>query len=385
MTETILIRSAIDTVQFVIFSAQDQSFSSTQESSWSDIAIHSKDKIVVGLIPAIEVLALVAQMPPMSNRKLRDSLPYAIEDQLASEVDTQHFAIGTMSKNGNVPVNIIAKDILERHLALYSAHGIELNALYSESALLAPTPNKILLWIDGKNAHLRMPNSPCLSFPCQDLISTFERRVNLSEEATNLVLHVYANESDWKNWRKIIEELRSKVADIQLEKMVQEALPWLARQMDTQNSINLLQERYISKAKTRFDLKRWRIPVALAATVLMIQIIVSAINLMQLHLEEKRIDAALNIARQSPPLLPGLAILATFHSNNPSLQIQNISLLDRKLEVKIQAADANLFKALTKAAEVAGHHAEISKINKDDFMNGYVTAKLTLYENKFND
>jgi len=48
---------------------------------------------VVAFVPGVDVRLAMAQVPARQEKRILQAVPYALEDQLAEDVDTLHFAI----------------------------------------------------------------------------------------------------------------------------------------------------------------------------------------------------------------------------------------------------------------------------------------------------
>ncbi len=57
---------------------------------------------VVVLVPAVDVLRARASVPLRSGPRLLQALPFALEDQLAEDVDSLHFAAGRSERAGGL-------------------------------------------------------------------------------------------------------------------------------------------------------------------------------------------------------------------------------------------------------------------------------------------
>lgn len=132
--------------------------SGSTEAAWRTLAPHDDDVVadagtldeamaqcrnrrVVVLVPGTEVLLCTASVPGLTGQKLRQALPYAIEDELAEDVEALHFALGAVTEDGRRAVAVVARRHMEAWLAPFHANGIEPDAIYPET-LCVPRPEK---------------------------------------------------------------------------------------------------------------------------------------------------------------------------------------------------------------------------------------------------
>lgn len=88
------------------------------------------------ILPAEEVLLMSAPRVARSPAQLQQALPYAIEDQLAAAIETQHVAWAPAADPQQVAVAVVARARLDALLAVLRAHGLEPDVLIPEPLLL---------------------------------------------------------------------------------------------------------------------------------------------------------------------------------------------------------------------------------------------------------
>ena len=112
----------------------------------SDVAPEVGDRQVIVLVPGTEVLTLYVDIPVKGARMLA-ALPYALEDQLAEDVENLHFAAGVRRGDGRVPVAVVAKEKIRMWLESLQTAGIHPARLIPEYHGLAVTPNTLSMLV----------------------------------------------------------------------------------------------------------------------------------------------------------------------------------------------------------------------------------------------
>lgn len=102
----------------------------------AELAPLAKDKLVIGLIPGHDVLLLQAELPELNRSRLRQALPFALEEKLIGDVGQLHFAVGNTLLNGSLPVAVISQDKMHAWLELLKQAEIEVTALVPTSLAL---------------------------------------------------------------------------------------------------------------------------------------------------------------------------------------------------------------------------------------------------------
>ncbi|WP_114694995.1 type II secretion system protein GspL [Motiliproteus coralliicola] len=90
-----------------------------------------------------------------SERKhLNKSVPYSLEESLASEVDELHFALAP-ADSGCVPVAVSDRTELDQVIAEFSSSGIEIAHVWPEQLLLPWETDHWTLWLDNERCVVR--------------------------------------------------------------------------------------------------------------------------------------------------------------------------------------------------------------------------------------
>lgn len=101
----------------------------------------AQGKRVLVAVPGQDVLCLRAQWPGGSRQRVRQALPYLLEEQLIGDVERQHFALGLWDGE-QLPVVVVARSRMDGWLAQLSAAGVVAQQLVPD-CLLAD-------WRDGQ-------------------------------------------------------------------------------------------------------------------------------------------------------------------------------------------------------------------------------------------
>ena len=101
------------------------------------------DRQVIVLVPGTEVLTTSVDIPVKGGSRLHAALPYALEDQLAEDVDQLHFAPGTRRSSGRIPVAIVSRKRLAEWIEWLTESGIKPSAMISDNYGLARIPGTI--------------------------------------------------------------------------------------------------------------------------------------------------------------------------------------------------------------------------------------------------
>ncbi len=110
---------------------------------------------VVVLVPAAEVLLTRASVPTRNRHRLLQAIPYALEEQLADDVATLHFALGPETADGGIAVAVVARAQMSMWLDRLQEAGVRPDLLVPDTLGLPLADNEWSLLVDGDDAILR--------------------------------------------------------------------------------------------------------------------------------------------------------------------------------------------------------------------------------------
>ncbi|MGM0593469.1 MAG: type II secretion system protein GspL [Pseudomonadota bacterium] len=121
------------------------------------------------LAPATTMVTLQAPMPAMPAQRLRQALPYALEEQFAGDVEQMHFAHGPRDEAGNVPVVVVEDLLIQQWLALCEQAQLRPQGLYHEALSLPWSEGRWTLLLESERALLRTGAATGYALPGEQL------------------------------------------------------------------------------------------------------------------------------------------------------------------------------------------------------------------------
>jgi len=125
---------------------------------WLAGPAHAAGPLTV-VVPAEDVLLLEVARIPGSEATLARALPYAIEEQLAVPVETQHVAWVPSPEPGQVLVGVVARTALQGWLDGLRRAGLEPDAMVPEGLLVPWQAGRVGLLVEGGRAVARLGRS----------------------------------------------------------------------------------------------------------------------------------------------------------------------------------------------------------------------------------
>ena len=262
------------------------------------------------VLPGDDVLLAEATVPGGSAARAQQAIPYALEEQLADDVDMLHFALGSKGAGDRWPVAVFGREAMERIVARCAEVGLRPSELVPEPlALPAGRPGRgsegegaaEASWtalLDGEEAIVRLHGHHGFSSEATMLPLMLDgaRRALPDGGAAALVAYATPGTSmPGPAWAPPGVELETRPCDSRFE--------LYASGLAGSSRINLLQGDF--SPKQRFDKawKPWRWSAALAACLCLVLLAGQWLDYRRLAEREAQLDAA--IAETFARALPG--------------------------------------------------------------------------------
>ena len=303
MSDHLVIRlphTAGDPVSWIGTDANGARYGAPQQGSLEAAAAAGVDANVIALIPADDVLITQADVPAKGSRLLQ-ALPFALEEQLADDIDSLHFAAGARRASGRTPVAVIQRERLAAYRDALREAGIEPTAMVAETQGLAKLPGTISMLIDGDliiindGADVELALRGLTPGDALVAIGALDDEGDDDQADKPLPKHVlvyldaatnerYAN--DWLALRNELDSLDTKL-------LPDGALPRLAATVSTARGVNLLQGSFAPERRSSESLRPWRMAAALFGVVIALAVIGKVADYFALQREQQRLAVEL--------------------------------------------------------------------------------------------
>lgn len=256
----------------------------------ADAAPLAAGRRVLALAPAAEVTLAEPELPVRTGGRLRQVVPFALEEHLAGDVEEFHFALGRRAERPGTPVAAVARARMNDWLARLRSAGLQAEALVPEPLCLPDNPGKIVVVLENSRLSVRPPGHVPFSLDAEPLTEAFAL---CGLEGEDRHVQLYVAQQDWESSREVIEALREVTGSLDMQLLPDGALPLYAAQAVGGAPTNLLQGVYAPRTGLIGDWKRWRLAAGLAAGLLVLHVGGQAWQLWTLHRDEQRLDASI--------------------------------------------------------------------------------------------
>ena len=320
---TYLQRIGDDYLRWAVCDEKSKTAKNHGHGGFADAAKAAERRKVIMVVAGTEVLLEEAVVPTTNLSKALKAVPYALEEQLAQDIEASHFAFGSRLKNNHIPVAVVSRDSMDWILAQCRQSKLNPQEVIPEALALPFHEGHATIMTNSGHAAVRLSQSK--GFSCDvDMLPMLLANIqeepvaeNVSEPAGNgqdQVTDPAANSmadtgiGDYSgaggiNESKILKHALHFVCGrdetvldtlepaIEMRTEVELFSRGLAQYSTRKNRsiINLLQSGYDKKENIGKAWKPWRVPAALAATLLALWGGSAYMQYHELGLEEQRL------------------------------------------------------------------------------------------------
>jgi general secretion pathway protein L len=372
------------------------------------------DRPVIVLVPAGDTSTLTVDLPARGAR-LRAALPFALEEQVADEIEDLHFAPGKRFSSGRLPVAVVAQEKMAEWLGRLDEAGIRASRLIPENHGLAYVPNTLSLFV--AEGQVMFNDGTELEFVMQDVrpSDALVAAGVLDDEAQpedgdagSRHLLVYCEPTDEQQFEHDWTALRQELDSVDINLLPDGVLPRLAVTVASGVGINLLQGRYGDKTDVGALFRPWRLAALLLLGLGVISMAAKAVDYYRLTSEESELRAQFTAeyrkirpddtrevmdplgtvtsirrgmggtATAPPVFLPSLQQLALALQQGKDAEIQAIAYRAGVIDVRLTAPDVATLDRIRKSVSDSARFT--ASIQSTDQVGDRVNSRIQIRE-----
>ncbi len=371
MADTLLIRLAAAEAGFrdwLLVDEQGGARTPVREGVPEAGVISGATRTVV-IVPGEEILLSEARVPGRNRQRVLRAIPYALEEQLASDVETLHFAVGPVQGGDVYPVAVVDRARMDAWADLLAEHHIVASQWLPEMLALPSTEAGWSLMVEGGDVLVR--SGPYNGFASDSETFTALMSMFVSREQAPARIRLFGPGN-----------LSAPPDEIPLEKVDQElqALEILARGFIQGPTLDLLQGDYSRSEEWGRILRPWKATAAMLLAGLVLTAVSTGINYYHLSDQQVQLAAGIeNIYRETFPkarrivnpraqmeqklkqlqrkaggggqtaFLALLTDVARILRSNSGVKIQNVTYRDGRLDLQLLADNVQVLDQLKQA------------------------------------
>ena len=414
MAEFLVIRLGVDREQAASWIAVDSNGTRTSQpvtGPLASAALDVGDRNVIVLVPATTVLTTTVDIPIKGGSRLRAALPFALEEQLADDIDDLHFAAGARREGGQVPVAVVAHEQMSEWLGRLDEAGLSASGIVAENYGLARIPGTMslmaaenqIMFNDGADNEFVLQGA----MPSDALAVVGALEASDNEDQAPGHLLVYCSPDDEQRFQHDWNSLRHELASVDVNLLPDGVLPRLAVTVAAGNGVNLLQGRYGPKTEVAAMFRPWRYAAILFLTLGVLVFGGKVADYYRLTQEEVALKAqfaqvyqsirpndqrevvdpvaTVNSVRRSlgapsalQVLLPSLLELGRAIQQSQTANIEAISYRAGVIDVRLTAPDVATLDKIQKAVSSSGRFS--AAIQSTDQVGDKINSRIQIRE-----
>jgi general secretion pathway protein L len=369
-----------------------------QSGPLSLAAPRSAGRRICVLVPGTDVLVAEPELPTKAGTKLAQLVPYAMEEQLADDIDDLHFAVGRrLSDSTRTPVAVVTRALMDQWLTALKSAGLEPEAMYADSDLLPHNPGQSVALLEEDIVVVRPPSGSPVTLPSNALQEALEMaQASSPEGGAGRGLILYTGAPEWHEHSAQVESLRERFDGIKIQLLANGPLALFAQQLPTATPTNLLQGTYTPTTSRAVGLRAWRVAAILLASLIALHVAGKATELTLLKRNEHKLDVSIRETFQtampgepstpdarkvmerrlaaagaagSNGLMTTLEALVQARNAAPGSTVQAMTYGHGAVDLKIAAPDASSLDRIGQALRDNGWQADLTSGN--NVANGY--------------
>nr|WP_321824937.1 type II secretion system protein GspL [Alteromonas macleodii] len=385
-----------DPISWLVYSRTEDEIIASGElpnaEALSSLTERAGQRSVIALAPSSEILLKWVELPPKAGRKIISAIPFMLEDELATDISQQFFAIGP-KRGDEQAVAVVSHEKMELWQSWLSEAGLFCDTIIPDVLAVPVTENGWSVLTLGEQLLVRQDTFKGVQGEATWLLPTLVHFTAQQESPITITNYAGIDLSTLPN----IEEAQAPL-ELPMQVLAKEAM---------RSSFNLCQGDYKVKRKRSGVLNQWRVAAVLAVLALCTSLIDKGFSLYQLKAQNQALSSEINTAVKA-----GFPNIGTYRNVRLKLQSELAKLeqgggsasmlimLDQlapafsatdvkpqtlrfdatRTEIRIQAQGKN-FEALEqfkRTAENAGFMVEQGAINnRDNGVVGTVSVRST--------
>jgi general secretion pathway protein L len=341
---------------------------------------------VAVLVPSGDVLMTDVDLPVKGGVRAAQVAPYALEEQLAADIETLHFAVGARDEvTHRTSVAVVTRELMKQWTEALEAVNLHPEIICAEGALLPDNPGHTVMLLDRETVNVRRAGSTPVALPASDVAAALEAALGPELAGENVIF--YSTPQDWHRHASQLELIKARCASFNAQLLNAGALPLLAPQLMSGQFVNLLGGVYASKRSASNDWRRWRLAASLAAALLVVHVSGLTYELVQQRHSEHQLDDAIGaVARRALPgdpgtgavrsriekqlasqagpggagMLPALSAIAQALGSVNGATVQSFNYHKDGIELRLKAHDATSLDRFDQSLRGNGYQADIT-------------------------
>lgn len=284
---TYLQRTGDDYLRWCVCDDKGEVIGNADHGSFEQAAKAAERRRVVMVVAGTELLTDEVEVPATNLSKALKAVPYMLEEQLAQDVEATHFAFGGKLDNGKIPVAVIARQGLEWIQNMAASVNLNLLEIVPETMALPFSAENWTIMTNSGHASVRLTASKGFSCDTEMLPVLLDNAIEgASPEQIEDEIRRSRHFACGRDETQIHPDVRAEFSRNEVTLFAR----GLSEYKKSADRINLLQGDFGKTEALGKAWKPWRVPAALAATLLALWGGTSFLQYQQLGVEETQLN-----------------------------------------------------------------------------------------------
>lgn len=227
------------------------------------------------LVPAQAMMSCQATIPARQARYVQQALPYAVEENIAQDIESMHLAISRRSEKGRYQVICVPHALMEAWMSFAESTGYALRGIYPDALALPWGEEGWSICLEDDQALLRIGEAECLRMHKANLPQYLELKgQRLPAEDSPRPVRIFVPIDSQGADAVLVAQLEQIEAfKIHVESISISPFMLLCESLQRQTGlINLCQGPYAVKLDNRSNLRPWLPLIWIAAAWFVLQV-----------------------------------------------------------------------------------------------------------------
>lgn len=347
------------------------------------------DAEVIVFVPTTDVYITRAKLPAISQVKLRKMVPYAIEDEVTTDVSACHFAISSPDSIGFTAIGVVNRERMDAWLELLPPGLKEHIHLMTPDVFGLPwKPGAVTIVDLGSQVLARLAQDSGFAIEKENLVEILAQFMHENNHTFSEVLLITPQaHSDLE--KPLEDNLKLPIAHQTVDSTW---VQYLTKNVDKNNSLNLLQGDFESKYAVRGIPRLKRIFTVMVMGWLLVLLAIGFVKLSILSFQSHQLNNQLAViyneifpgesasvspkqriqtalvavkkAKEQSVFIRLVAAASPVLRNQKGISIQSATFSNSQLEIQLEASDFQLLDKVTADLRRKGLIAEQNRANK---------------------
>lgn len=284
-------------VSWVVLDSAGQRLSPQAHGTLEEAAAQSANRRVLVLVSGLDATCSQAALPVRSPKRLRQMLPYSLEEVVAEDVDRLHFAAGSRDASGTVPVTMVARRQMDTWLEDCEQAGLNPDRVHCEADGVPIVPGATTLVVEGDCTYGCAPGQPPFALQGFTLREVLQIACGGADESSELPhVTLLADNDGYARCEGDVAWLRGQGNSLDVQLLREGVLPRLGAALVGRPGCDLLQGPYGRQPDWQSWVRPWRLAASLLLGVIVLAIAGEGVRYLALSRDDRSVTEMLETA-----------------------------------------------------------------------------------------